>query len=470
MTDSLWNAATAAVATNGHTSSDWVANGVSIDSRTVAAGDLFVALKGPVFDGHDFVAKAFEAGAAAAMVHRPLNTSGALLTVDDTMAGLEALGRAARARCDGKMIAVTGSVGKTGSKDGLSTILARQGTAHATVGNLNNHWGVPLSLARLPESADFGVFELAMSRAGELDSLSRMVRPHVGLITTVAPAHVEFFDSIEAVAEAKAEIFVGVERGGSVVLPRDNDHYALLDARARDAGVDRRVTFGAHPDSDVQLLTSLMDSDGSDVTASVFGRPTSFRIGTPGHHWIINALGLLAVIQEAGAALDAAAMAMLKPLAGRGERQRIDMAGGSFDLIDESYNASPAAMRAVFETLMLANPRDGGRRIAVLGDMRELGSDGPALHAALAKDLVDANIDRLFAAGPLMRHLYDAVPNTVRGAHTTDSATLLPFVVEAVQPGDVVCVKGSLGSQMKPIVHALAALGRDEARENQNAA
>jgi len=471
MTGVLWTAAEAARATGGKTSGEWAVDGVSIDSRTVTSGDLFVALKGPAFDGHDFVGKAIDAGAAAALVHHPVETDGALLTVADTMAGLEDLGRAARARCDGTVIAITGSVGKTGAKEGLRTILTRQGSTYATVGNLNNHWGAPLSLARLPKDTRYGVFELGMNHAGELGPLSKMVRPHVAIITTVAPAHVEFFDSVVDVAEAKAEIFQGVEDGGSAVLPRDNDHYELLDQRAEEAGVGRRVTFGAHPDSDLQLLASVMDSDGSDVTASVFGSRTSFRIGSPGHHWVINALGLLAVVHEAGADVAAAAeaMATLTPPAGRGARETIGIAGGSFDLMDESYNASPAAMRAAFETLMLANPGDDGRRIAVLGDMRELGDDGPNLHAALADDLVNANVDLVFAAGPLMRHLYDAVPAAIQGAHAADSAALLPLVIDAVRPGDVVCVKGSLGSRMKPIVDALAALGSAESGGNRDA-
>lgn len=467
MSAPLWTAHEAAAATGGTNSADWAATGVSIDSRSVENGDLFVALKGPAFDGHSFVGKAMDAGAAAALVHRSVEADGATLTVADTLDGLENLGRAARARNSGKIIAITGSVGKTGAKEGLRRLLGKQGETYATVGNLNNHWGAPLSLARLPQSAAYGVFELGMNHAGELDPLSRLVQPHVALITTVAPAHVEFFDSVEDVAEAKAEIFQGVVSGGSAVLPRDNTYYDLLDTRAREAGIDRRVSFGGHPKSDVQLLSSVMDADGSDVMASLHGRRLSFRIGAPGHHWVINALGLLAVVDEAGADVDAAAAAMagLTPPAGRGARETITIDGGTFELLDESYNASPAAMRAAFETVMLANPGDGGpvgrgRRIAVLGDMRELGDEGPALHADLASDLVDANIDILFAAGPLMRALFDAVPDTIRGAHTEDSAALTPLVVAAVRAGDVVCVKGSLGSRMKPVVDALQALGK----------
>ena len=262
---------------------------MSIDSRTIAAGDLFVALKGPVFDGHDFAGKALAAGAAAALVHRSVDTAGPALLVGDTRTGLEDLGRAARARCGGKIIAVTGSVGKTGVKESLRNLLSKQGKTYATAGNLNNHWGAPLSLSRLPRSAIYGVFELGMSNPGELAPLSRMVRPHVALITTVAPVHVEYFDSVEAVAEAKAEIFHGVIEGGTAVLPRDNDHFDLLEARAAEAGIARRVSFGLHPDADVRLLASMMDADGSEVTASVFGKRLSFRVGVPGHHWVTNA-------------------------------------------------------------------------------------------------------------------------------------------------------------------------------------
>ena len=475
MTAILWTAAEAAAATRGRaltagTVRNWSATGVSIDSRTVSTGDLFVALKGPVFDGHDFAGKAFAAGAAAALVHRPVEPAGPALVVGDTRSGLEDLGRAARARCGGKIIAVTGSVGKTGVKESLRTLLSRQGRTYATAGNLNNHWGAPLSLARLPRSAIYGVFELGMSNPGELAPLSRMVRPHVALITTVAPVHVEFFDSVEAVAEAKAEIFHGVIEGGAAVLPRDNDHYDLLEARAAEAGIARRVSFGLHPDADVRLLASMMDADGSGVTASAFGKRLSFRVGVPGHHWVTNALAMLAAIHEAGAGVDAtaAAMAGLKAPAGRGARRTVHLADGSFDLLDESYNASPAAMRAAFETLMLANPR-GGRRIAVLGDMRELGTEGPALHAGLAGDLADAKIDLLFAAGPLMRHLFDAVPAARRGGYAADSEALIPAVTAAVQPGDAVCVKGSLGSRMIPVVDALIALDKGDGEENSHA-
>ena len=460
----LWTAAEAAAATRGRAPAaargGWSATGVSIDSRTVATGDLFVALKGPAFDGHDFAGKAFANGAAAALVHRPVEPAGPALVVDNTRTGLEDLGRAARSRCTGRIVAVTGSVGKTGVKEGLCALLSRQDKTYATAGNLNNHLGAPLSLARLPRSAAYGVFELGMSSPGELAPLSRIVRPHVALITTVAPVHIEFFDSVEAIAEAKAEIFQGVVEGGSAVLPRDNDHFALLDARAAEVGIARRLSFGVHPEADVRLLASVMDADGSDVTASVFGKRLNFRIGVAGHHWVVSALGMLATVREAGADISAAAAAMagLKAPTGRGSRRKVGLSGGSFELLDESYNASPAAMRAAFETLMLANPQAGGRRIAVLGDMRELGDDGPALHAGLADDLVGANIDLLFAAGPLMRHLYDAVPAAQRGDHAIDSEALVPAIASAVQPGDVVCVKGSLGSRMKPVVDALVAL------------
>ena len=460
----LWTAAEAASATRGRAlaaaGDGWSATGVSIDSRTVATGDLFVALKGPVFDGHDFAGKAFAAGAAAALVHRPVEPAGPALVVSDTRTGLEDLGRAARSRCAGRIVAVTGSVGKTGVKESLRALLSRQGKTYATAGNLNNHWGAPLSLARLPRSAAYGVFELGMSNPGELAPLSRMVRPHVALVTTVAPVHIEFFDNVEAIAEAKAEIFQGVVAGGSAVLPRDNDYFALLDARAAEAGIARRLSFGVHPEADVRLLASVMDADGSDVTASVLGKRLNFRVGMPGHHWVVNALGMLAAVGEAGAdiAAAAAAMAGLEAPAGRGARRRINLPGGSFELLDESYNASPAAVRAAFETLMLANPQAGGRRIAVLGDMRELGDDGPDLHARLADDLAEANIDLLFAAGALMRHLYDAVPAARRGDHAADSEALIPAVTAAVRPGDVVCVKGSLGSRMKPVIDALVAL------------
>jgi UDP-N-acetylmuramoyl-tripeptide--D-alanyl-D-alanine ligase len=461
---SLWRSDDAAAATGGSNSADWTATGVSIDTRTLAAGDLFVALRGPNHDAHAFVGTAFAGGAAAAMVayDATVESAGPLLRVVDTTEALTALAEAARARTAARLVAVTGSVGKTGTKEALRLVLSAQGATYATQGNLNNHWGVPLSLARLPAQSRFGVFELGMSAPGELTLLSKLVRPQVAIITTVAAAHVEFFTSVAEIARAKAEIFAGLE-GGTAVIPRDNKHYELLRAAAEASGAGRIVSFGGHHQADVRLLSSMMTAESSVVNAELAGRRINYEIGAPGHHWVINSLAVLAAVAAVGADVDAAAEALAEvhPPRGRGARSRIALDGGSIELIDESYNASPAAMRAAFQTLMLANPEEGGRRIAVLGDMRELGDDGPSLHAALAQDAVEANIDLVFAAGPLMKSLYDALPPALRGAHAETSEALMPLVLDAVRPGDVVCVKGSLGSRMAPIVDALAGLERD---------
>lgn len=460
----LWRSDDAAAATGGSTSADWTASGVSIDTRTLEAGDLFVALRGPNHDAHAFVGTAFAGGAAAAMVayDATVESGGPLLRVVDTTVALTALAEAARKRTGAKLIAVTGSVGKTGTKEALRHVLAAQGSTYATQGNLNNHWGVPLSLSRLPAQSRFGIFELGMSAPGELTPLSELVRPHVAIVTTVAAAHVEFFASVEDVARAKAEIFAGLD-GGTAVIPRDNDHFELLRDAAQAAGAGRIVSFGGHHEADVRLLSSMMSAESSLATAEIGGRRVSYEIGAPGHHWVINSLAVLAAVDAAGGNVEAAAQALaqVRPPRGRGARSTVALEGGTFELIDESYNASPAAMRAAFETLMLSNPEDGGRRIAVLGDMRELGDEGPALHAALAKDAVEARIDLVFACGPLMKSMYDALPAALRGAHADTSDAVTPLVAAAVRPGDVVCVKGSLGSRMAPVVEALAARGQN---------
>lgn len=454
----LWTAAEAASATGGRTSGDWTATGVSIDSRTVQRGDLFVALAGDRFDGHDFATAALDGGAAAVMVHRDLGRSENVLLVGDTLDGLVALGHAARQRTAAKIAGVTGSVGKTGTKEALRHALSQQGATFATQGNLNNHFGVPLSLARMPRDTVYAVFEMGMNHAGELTELTAQVRPHAALITTVAPAHVEFFPSVEGIAEAKAEIFKGLD-GGTAIIPRDNEFYPLLRRRAEEYGAGTVVSFGVHPEADVRLLASMMEETSSTVNASVGGERINYTVGAAGHHWVMNTLGVLATVRALGAdvADAAASLGSIEPPRGRGERRSVRVADGKITLIDESYNASPAAMRAAFETLMLANPGPGGRRIAVLGDMRELGKEADTLHEALAPDIEAANIDLVFTCGPHMARLSAALPARLRAAHAADSESLIPSVLGAIRAGDVVCVKGSLGSRMAPVVDAIAA-------------
>lgn len=445
---------------------DWSVSGVSIDSRTLEKGDLFVALKGPNRDAQAFVANALANGAAGALVaERPanLNADAPLLVVKDTQAALEKLGAASRERCEARRIAVTGSVGKTGTKEALKLILGEQAPTHASVGSYNNLWGVPLTLARMPRDTVYAVFEIGMNHPGELGPLSRQVRPQVAIITTVEAVHLEFFASVTEIADAKAEIFEGMGPGGVAILNRDNPHFARLAKKAEAAGLARIVGFGADREADARLIDCSLHATCSAVSATIGGQRLDYCIAVPGRHWVINSLAVLAAVQAVGADVGnaAAAFARMTPPKGRGQRHRIEIAGGGFDLIDESYNASPVAMRAALAVLGRATVRDGGRRIAVLGDMRELGAQAPLLHAGLAANIAENNIDLVFCCGLNMAHLHAALPAARRGAHAADSAALLPLVLRAVAAGDVVLVKGSLGSRMAPIVEALQSLATD---------
>ena len=459
----LWTSAEAAAATGGEAPKPWSAAGVSIDSRSVEAGDLFVALEGPNHDGHDFVQAAFDRAAAAAMVSRRLDgrPSGApLLLVVDTFEGLRTLAGRARERSAAHMVGITGSVGKTGTKELLAGGLASCGLTHASAGNLNNHIGAPLSLARLPQDAAFGVFELGMNHPGEIAPLSRLVRPHTALITAIAPAHTEAFSSLDAVADAKAEIFEGLEPGGTAVLNRDDAYFERLAAAARAAGAGRIVSFGEGPEAEARLLAWHPADTGGAVTASIDGDEIDYEIAFSGRHWALNSVAVLACVRAAGAPVERAAGALraVAPVAGRGARQRIRIQGGHFELIDESYNASPAAVSAAIWTLAETAPSTpSGRRLAVLGDMLELGEDAARWHKELADDLEAAGIDLVFTAGPLMAHLHRALDPDRRGAHTPESESLTDILRAEIRAGDVVLVKGSLGSRMGPIVRQLAA-------------
>jgi UDP-N-acetylmuramoyl-tripeptide--D-alanyl-D-alanine ligase len=461
MSAALWTAADAAAAVSGTISGAWTASGVATDSRAVIEGDLFVALKGEQMDGHDFVAGALMRGAAAAMVsHVPAGlTPERLLLVGDTLAGLQALGRAARERAHARRIAVTGSVGKTGTKEALRHVLSAQAPTHASVASYNNHVGVPLTLARMPRDAVYAVFEIGMNHPGEIAPLAHQVAPEVAIVTTVEAAHTEFFPGkgIVGVAEEKAEIFAAGAR--VAVINRDTPHFDLVAAKARGYGVARVVGFGAHALADVRLVDLELAAEHVDVTASVYGLPIHYRIGTPGRHWAMNSLAVLAAADAVGADLAqaAATFATLKAPKGRGQRHRIGTPG--FTLIDDSYNANPTSMRAAFAVLATARPEAGGRRIAVLGDMRELGPEADALHAALAPDLLAANVELVFTCGPHMAQLFAALPRARRGGHAASSDALVPLVRGGVHAGDVVLVKGSLGSRMAPIVEALLAMG-----------
>jgi UDP-N-acetylmuramoyl-tripeptide--D-alanyl-D-alanine ligase len=467
--DPLWSNAAAVAATGGRATRPWAAEGVSIDSRTLRPGDLFVALAGPNFDGHAFVGDAFTRGAAAAVVSNAagLAEDAPLLVVADTFAALRDLGAAARARAGARIAGITGSLGKTSIKEALRLVLGRQGPTHASDGSLNNHWGLPLSLARLSPAASFAVFEIGMNHPGEIEPLTRLARPDVGVITTVEGVHKEHFPSVEAIADAKAEIFLGLDRDGIAVLNRDNPHFPRLARHAADRGISRLLGFGRTADADVRLLSAVSDEQGSDVCADVEGRIVEYRVGVAGGHWVVNSLCVLATVLALGADIDAAAVALadLRPAKGRGERACIAIRGGSFELIDDSYNASPPSMAAAFEVLGRARPGSGGRRIAMLGDMLELGDEAAGLHASLARPLIDNRVDLVLTAGPLMAHLHQTLPASMRGGHADDSAALAPLAAAAVRPGDVIVVKGSAGSRMRRIVDSLLALGdADDAR------
>jgi UDP-N-acetylmuramoyl-tripeptide--D-alanyl-D-alanine ligase len=458
----LWTAAEAVAATGGRSEREWSARGVSIDSRTVAPGDLFIALTGPKFDGHDFVAMALERGAAAALVARVpsgVTADAPLLLVADTMVALEALGRASRKRSTAVIVGVTGSVGKTGTKEALKRAFERQAMSFASAGSLNNQWGVPLSLSRMPRETAYGVFEMGMNHPGEIDGLSRLVHPHVAVITTIEPAHLGFFPSVEAIADAKAEIFVGMDPASAAVLNRDNAHFARLAAAATARGLTRIFGFGSHADAAIKLVDCHLYATASAVTASVMGEIVDYCIAIPGRHWVMNSLAVLGAVKAAGGDVGAAAGAMssLAPLDGRGRRHRIDVAGGTAELVDESYNASPASMRATFAVLARAEPQRGGRRIAVLGDMLELGDDSVRLHAELAEPLAEAGVALVFTVGTNMRALYDALPKKMRGGHAATSAEMAEKIARLARPGDVIAVKGSFGSRMGDVVKRLIA-------------
>ena len=463
----LWSAGEIAAATGGTPSADFQAAGADIDSRDVVEGDLFFALKGEAMDGHLFVDKAFAKGASAAIVDRPID--GPHVLVEDTSSALEAMAKVARARADARIIGVTGSVGKTGVKEAIFAALDRasRGRAHRSVKSYNNHVGVPLSLTRMPARAKFGVFEMGMNHAGEIRALTALVRPHVAVITTIAPAHIEMLGSEEAIADAKAEIFEGLEPGGVAIIPADSPHFARLkEAAEKHAGAV--VSFGRAAHSDVRLLDAVpAPGGGSLVTADMGDRRVCYTVAAPGDHWIINSLAVIAAVRAAGGDLGAAGLALaeLEGLKGRGERHTIAAPGGDGSgaalLIDESYNANPASMRATLAQLGTTPAR---RRIAVLGAMKELGSHGPAFHAALIEPIAAARVDRLVLVGDEMQALADelgkapeaALGKAIRFAHCKTAGEALEALDRiGVEGGDALLIKGSNSVGLGAVVAAL---------------
>ena len=470
----LWalDAMTAAMQAEGAGALPADVNGISIDSRTLVKGDAFFAIEGENRDGHDFIEGALKAGAGLAVLEREQRDrfpGAPLLIVPDVLEALRDLARAARARMSAKVIAVTGSVGKTGTKEALRLALSAEGETHASIASYNNHWGVPLSLARCPAGAKYAVFEIGMNHAGEITPLTQLVRPHVGIITGIEPVHLEYFGSLEKIADAKAEIFSGVEPGGAVVLNRDNAQYERLATAARAAHIERIVSFGEHAAADARLIQFSLQADGSTVEGRILGQTVTYKVGAPGRHLVLNSLAVLAAVSLVGADLALAALALnnLKPASGRGARTMLSVPGGKALLIDESYNANPASMRAAIALLGGAPVGKRGRRIAVLGDMLELGPAGAELHRALADTIETAEIDLVFCSGPLMRALWEALPSRARGGYAETAAGLESTVLAAIQAGDAVMVKGSLGSRMGPIVRALERQFPEQATLNQ---
>ncbi|WP_439154253.1 UDP-N-acetylmuramoyl-tripeptide--D-alanyl-D-alanine ligase [Yoonia sp.] len=473
----LWTSADAVAATGGQTTKDWQATGVSIDTRTLQSGDLFVALK-DVRDGHDFVARALENGAAAALVtHRPADVAddAPLLIVPDVLAALETLGIAARARTQARVAAITGSVGKTSTKEMLRAVLSRQGQCHAAEASYNNHWGVPLTLARMPADSDYAIIEIGMSNPGEIAPLSRMARPHVAMITTVAAAHLASFDNLAGIAHEKAAIMDGMEPGGVAVLNADIETAGILRDHAVQTDA-RQVLFG-ETGADWTVGNVRLSGDVTVIAACHAGQDYLFKLSVPGRHFAMNAVGVLAVAEALGADPVAASLdiATWVPPAGRGTREVIVIDRAieteTLDLIDDAFNANPTSLAASLEVVAAGTPTDNvgrimkGRRIAILGDMLELGPDEVAMHRGMAANPHLQSLDLIHCAGPLMQHLWQALPKGQRGQWAPTAAELVGQVSRLVDTGDVVLVKGSKGSKISLVVDAIRKLGHRRSYE-----
>lgn len=436
----------------GPASQPFEATGVSIDTRTLVPGDLFVALKGPMSDGNDYIKDAFARGAAGALVSRGGldQRLGPQILVDDTCVALNDLARFARKRAQARVGAVTGSFGKTSCKDALYNLLSKQGATTASQSSFNNHWGVPLSLARLHAQDKFGIFEVGTNKPGEISPLSHMLRPHVALVTTVEPMHMVHMETVEAVAHEKASLFFGVEAGGRAVLNRDNPHFELLEQQARQKGLEV-LSFGTYPEAFARLLVSRLDERGLQVEARIDGQPFNFHIPVFQAHWAMNALGVLAAVWALGANVEQAAQdfnSFVLP-EGRGVQRIIALpCGGTFTLIDESYNAGPLSMKAAIETLGLMQPGPQGRRLAVLAEMLELGPESAQEHEKLLPLLEAAGVDCVFTLGDAMRPLREIMSPQMRAFHGEDNACLPALseeVIAHLRPGDIIMLKGSRG-------------------------
>jgi len=439
-------------------------DGISIDSRSLNRGDAFFAIKGETMDGHDYATAAVKAGAAVLVVAEGKlpglgRLTAPMIVVPDVLVALEKAGIAARARTQAKIIAVTGSVGKTTTKEALRHVLSAVGRVHASDKSFNNHWGVPLTLARMPADTDFGVFEIGMNHENEIRPLVKMVRPHVAIVTMIAPAHLGHFNSMDDIARAKAEIFEGIEPNGYALLNRDDQRWKLLEKLARDAGVQHIVGFGENARAQFRLMKHELLADHSDISVKIGGKEMDARIGAPGRHMVQNVLAVLGAARLTGADLPkvVAALADLSAGQGRGRQHRLDVGSGNFTLIDESYNANPASMKAAIELLDATPISADGRRIAVLGDMLELGSHSAKLHAGLAATLSENHTDIVLMAGPHMKNLADVLKGDIKTEYRASADELKPILLDAIRPGDVVMIKSSKGIGFSKLVDALLA-------------
>jgi len=457
----LWTEQTASQATGGKTQGAWQASRVEIDSRRVGVGDLFVALKGENFDGHDYIAEALAKGAVAALVSRipPGLEKVPLLIVEDTLVGLESLGRAARKQSRAKFVGVTGSVGKTSAKEMLRLALSAHEKTYATGGNYNNHIGTPLNLSNLPPDTEFAVLEMGMNHAGEISHLTKMVQPHVAVITNVEAVHMEFFGSIEGIADAKSEIFEAMSGEGFAILNRDNLQYGRMVKQATDHKVKHIITFGSHEKSDCRLIDYRVSPEGCSISASIHGKHMQYTLKAIGKHWALASLLNLAATHALGLSDEktAAALAGFGELDGRGRVIRIPVSGGEALVIDDSYNASPAAMRAAFAKTQEVWESSGrkGHKFAALGNMLELGQDAIALHTGLAPDIERYGFEGVFTAGDLMKKLHETLPLGARAGHVAQAMQLLPLLQKKLSAGDVLLIKGSHGSKMYELAKAL---------------
>ncbi|WP_424971131.1 UDP-N-acetylmuramoyl-tripeptide--D-alanyl-D-alanine ligase [Dinoroseobacter sp. S76] len=481
MTAPLWTSAEAAAATGGTAHGEWSVSGVSIDTREMRPGDLFVALTA-ARDGHDFVANALAAGAGAALVSRipeGVAPDAPLLLVEDVQTALEALGRAGRARTQARVVAITGSVGKTSAKEMLRAALDAQGRVHAAVRSFNNHWGVPLTLARMPVETDYAVIEIGMNHPGEIAPLARMARPHAALITTIAAAHIEALGSLEGIAEEKASIFEGLEPGGLAMIPGDLPQSPILRTAAEAAGA-RIKTFGTSEAVTHRLQDPQVAGDCAVARGSLSGTPVALKIATPGMHFLETGLGVVAIAAGIGAdpAEALIGLAQWAPPAGRGTRETLHLDPAidtlTADLIDDAFNANPTSMGAALVMLAASQPAHDigriakGRRIAILGDMLELGPEEIADHVALADLEAMGSVDLVHCVGPRMKALYDALPASRQGSWVETAPELAARAHALIDAGDVVLVKGSKGSRVSLVVDALRKLGHPTSRyENE---